>query len=209
MQVSQTGTLLGTANFTFTNALAVAAGDVGTVAATTGTTLTLAPASIVAAGAELVLGDTTNTGTVVVAPGSAASAGLNFLVIAGGTVQAGNANFSALTGSGTTVINSGATLGLVGFDTTVAALQGGGTLSTGASATQVTTIGAGSFSGAITGAGGVNKTGAGTLILTGANSYTGGTTVSGGTLQIGNGAALDRRQHRSTTPRSRSTAPTR
>ncbi|MCL2760799.1 MAG: autotransporter outer membrane beta-barrel domain-containing protein [Desulfuromonadales bacterium] len=36
----------------------------------------------------------------------------------------------------------------------------------------------------LTGSGGINKTDAGTLILTGANSYTGGTTISGGTIQI-------------------------
>ena len=52
----------------------------------------------------------------MVAPGSATSAGLNFLVITGIEVQAGNANISALTGSGTTIVNSGATLNLAGFD---------------------------------------------------------------------------------------------
>ena len=42
--------------------------------------------------------------------------------------------------------------------------------------------------GAIDGANGFAKTGAGTLILTGANTYSGGTTISAGTLQIGSGA---------------------
>ena len=41
--------------------------------------------------------------------------------------------------------------------------------------------------GDITGAGGLIKTGAGTLTLTGTNTYAGGTTISAGTLQIGNG----------------------
>ncbi|WP_116491428.1 autotransporter-associated beta strand repeat-containing protein [Caulobacter radicis] len=40
---------------------------------------------------------------------------------------------------------------------------------------------------AITGAGGIVKTQAGTLILTGANTYAGGTTIQGGALQIGDG----------------------
>jgi fibronectin-binding autotransporter adhesin len=41
--------------------------------------------------------------------------------------------------------------------------------------------------GAITGTGGLIKTGNGTLLLTGTNTYTGGTTISAGTLQIGSG----------------------
>ena len=39
------------------------------------------------------------------------------------------------------------------------------------------------FSGEISGSGGLVKTGGGTFILTGANDYTGGTTISAGTLQ--------------------------
>ncbi|WP_143508223.1 autotransporter domain-containing protein [Pseudovibrio brasiliensis] len=41
----------------------------------------------------------------------------------------------------------------------------------------------GTYTGAISGAGGLTKTGNGTLILSGANSYTGGTKVEAGTLQ--------------------------
>ncbi len=44
-----------------------------------------------------------------------------------------------------------------------------------------------SWSGALSGSGGLVKTGAGTLSLTGTNGYTGGTTISAGTLQIGSG----------------------
>jgi autotransporter-associated beta strand protein len=39
----------------------------------------------------------------------------------------------------------------------------------------------------VTGAGGINKSGTGTLILPGANGYTGATTVSDGTLSLGSG----------------------
>jgi autotransporter-associated beta strand protein len=42
-------------------------------------------------------------------------------------------------------------------------------------------------SGAITGAGGLNKMGAGTLVLSATNSYSGGTTINGGVLQLGDG----------------------
>ncbi len=44
------------------------------------------------------------------------------------------------------------------------------------------------FSGSITGTGGLNQSGTGTLTLTGADTYSGGTTISAaGPLQIGNG----------------------
>ncbi|MBU6275562.1 MAG: autotransporter-associated beta strand repeat-containing protein [Planctomycetes bacterium] len=43
------------------------------------------------------------------------------------------------------------------------------------------------YSGAVSGAGTVEKRGAGTLTLTGSNSFTGGTTITAGALQVGDG----------------------
>lgn len=51
-------------------------------------------------------------------------------------------------------------------------------------ASQTTTV---RIAAPIGGTGGINKTGAGTLILTGANTYAGGTTVTAGTLNLGGG----------------------
>ena len=45
----------------------------------------------------------------------------------------------------------------------------------------------GTYSGAMSGTGGLTKQNAGTLILTGTNTYSGGTTVSGGTLSLAGG----------------------
>ena len=45
------------------------------------------------------------------------------------------------------------------------------------------------YSGTISGTGGLSKLGAGTLYLTGANDYTGTSTITAGTLSIGNGGA--------------------
>ena len=92
----------------------------------------------------------------------------------------------------------------IGADVNLGAASGGlifngGTLQTLASLTtgRVTTLNAagGTFepnagttftdAGAITGAGGLTKTGTGTVILSGNNSYTGGTTLVAGTLQAG------------------------
>jgi autotransporter-associated beta strand protein len=61
---------------------------------------------------------------------------------------------------------------------------GSATLTTGNDNTSTT------FSGVISGTGGLVKIGAGTLTLTGANTYTGPTIVSGGMLQVGNGGTV-------------------
>jgi autotransporter-associated beta strand protein len=60
-------------------------------------------------------------------------------------------------------------------------MLGAATLTTGSDNTSTT------FSGTISGAGGLTKTGAGTLVLTGNNPYSGATTVNGGRLTV-NGA---------------------
>ena len=46
------------------------------------------------------------------------------------------------------------------------------------------------YAGAMSGAGGLRKSGAGTLTLAGANSHTGGTVLTGGTVALGSAAAL-------------------
>jgi autotransporter-associated beta strand protein/T5SS/PEP-CTERM-associated repeat protein len=103
-----------------------------------------------------------------------------------GTLQAGAANTFA-SGSAFTVA-SGATLDLNGFSQTVGSLAGAGnvtlgaaTLTTGTDNTSTT------FSGTISGTGGLTKIGAGTLVLTGTNPYSGATAVNGGRLTV-NGA---------------------
>ncbi|MBI1209818.1 MAG: DUF4347 domain-containing protein [Azospirillum sp.] len=110
------------------------------------------------------------------------------------TVAAGTLAVSggqALTDTGSVTVAAGATLA-VQTSETVGALSGAGTVTMASGATLTVTVAAGSatFSGTLSGTGGLAKDGAGTLTLSGANGYTGGTTVSGGTLQASGGAAL-------------------
>lgn len=107
--------------------------------------------------------------------------------------------------TGSTTINSGAMLTLSGAGSivdssglvdngtfsiapttsgaSIVSLSGAGTVTLGTQSLTVTD-GAGTFSGTISGSGGLVLSG-GTEALTGANTYTGGTTILGGTLQIG------------------------
>ncbi len=100
-----------------------------------------------------------------------------------GTLQAGAAN--AFSASSAFTVAGGATLDLASFDQTIGSLAGGGsvtlgsaTLTTGTDNTSTT------FSGTMSGIGGLTKVGAGTLTLSGANIYFGGTTINAGTLAV-------------------------
>ncbi len=98
-------------------------------------------------------------------------------------------------GSAVTLANvAGATLNLNGFNDTISSLAGGGTtggnvtLGSGTLTTGNST--ATTFSGIISGTGGLTKVGTGTFTVTGANTYTGATTISAGTLQDGSNTAV-------------------
>jgi autotransporter-associated beta strand protein/T5SS/PEP-CTERM-associated repeat protein len=102
----------------------------------------------------------------------------------GGTVVA-----SALNGgnAASSVNFNGGTLSITATDSAGNNLKlqaGGGTIQVPTAGTTFTITGVISDSGG--GAGGLTKTGVGTLILAAANTYTGGTTIGGGTLQVAN-----------------------
>ena len=100
-----------------------------------------------------------------------------------GTLQAGAANAFSLFSSFTVV--SGATLDLAGFNQRIGSLAGAGNvmlgsgiLTTGNDNTTTT------FSGTISGTGGLTKTGAGALTLLGSSSYSGATALNAGALIV-------------------------
>ncbi|MFZ5780337.1 MAG: autotransporter domain-containing protein [Pseudomonadota bacterium] len=100
-----------------------------------------------------------------------------------GTLQAGAVN--AFSPASAHIVAGGATLALAGFNQSIGSLAGAGsvtlgaaTLTTGNDNTSTT------FSGVISGSGGLSKIGSGTLTLSGANSYSGGTVLAAGGLTV-------------------------
>jgi len=117
--------------------------------------------------------------------------------IGSGTLQLGNAN-AVGSASGSLRMNGG-TLDLHGNSASVGALSGSAgalitnTVSGTAALGSTVATGTATYAGRIangTGVVALNKSGAGTLILSGSNSYGGGTTVNGGTLNVNADQAL-------------------
>ena len=132
---------------------------------------------------------------VISGPGSLTKIGLGILTLSGSSTYTGatNVNVGALQAGATNAFSpfsaftvaSGATLDLNSFNQTIGSLAGAGsvtlgsaTLTTGNDNTSTT------FSGVISGPGGLTKVGIGALVLSGNNTYTGPTTVNAGTLTV-------------------------
>jgi fibronectin-binding autotransporter adhesin len=124
--------------------------------------------SVSLSGANSMTGATTvNTGTLTTGAAGALSSASAFTVGAGTTLDLNNTNqtVGSLAGAGNVSL-------------------GTGTLTAGGNNTSTT------YSGVMSGTGGLTKEGTGTMTLSGANTYSGATTVNGGTLQAGGAGAF-------------------
>ena len=109
--------------------------------------------------------------------------------ISAGTLQLGAANRIANTSAVT--VAAGATFNLNSFAETVGSIAGAGNITLGTA----TLIAGGdntssSFSGVLSGSGGLTKVGTGTTTLSGVNTYTGATTITTGTVRLAGGSAI-------------------
>jgi autotransporter-associated beta strand protein len=136
---------------------------------------------------------TTGDGTVHGSSGTWSETGTNW------TTSDGAANGSWLDGdtptfagtAGTVTVNDSAgtiAVGGMNFETNGYVLQGDAIQLTNASSTFTVDSGLGAaIASGLTGTGGLDKAGTGTLVLTGTDSYAGGTDIAAGTLQLGDG----------------------
>ncbi len=128
---------------------------------------------------------------------------LNAGTIAGGDFTGGTTDLS---GANSTVaeVKGTATVNVTGTDTAITTVSGG-TLNVNAAGTTIqsynggnlavgaglaVTVNEGTSSGTISGAGGLTKTGSGTMALSGSNSFSGALTVSGGIVNVQNATGL-------------------
>lgn len=122
-------------------------------------------------------GENTHSGTTTVTAGTLTLGNVNALQ--NSTLDTGTSGTQQVAFSATgNTYNIGSLQGVADL------AIGANTISVGANEATNTTK---TYSGAITGTGGLTKAGLGTQILSGNNSYTGTTTVNGGTLQVGDG----------------------
>lgn len=106
-----------------------------------------------------------------------------------GTLQLGAAN--RISDSSALTVATGGTFSLNNFNETVASISGGGNISLGSGTlTSGGNNASTTFSGVISGTGGLAKNGTGTLTLSGQNTFNGGLQINNGTISVSEEANL-------------------
>jgi autotransporter-associated beta strand protein len=139
--------------------------------------LTLSSSNTFAGGATLTEGR--------VLAGTDASLGSGTITFNGGGLSSNNTGARTFTNP---VVFSGS--GTLGDTTQTGALTFSGGVDLGGATRTINVLSSATFSGAVSGAGGLTKDGAGNLVLSTANSYGGPTSVNAGTLTVGDASAL-------------------
>jgi outer membrane autotransporter protein len=182
--------LRGTASTTVSNGVGL--DGPATISAQAGTTLRLE--GKLSYGSALSIGSKGNTGIVEIASNAGSIVTPGALRVEFGTLRsAGVAIGNVVNHAPTTFVAAGATLDFndnIAPTLPVGYLQGAGTVVTGSQASTTLAVAAGDFSGAIQGAGSLQKSLAGTLTLRGASSYAGATRIGAGTLALADNGAL-------------------
>lgn len=102
-----------------------------------------------------------------------------------GTLKMGAQNATSPNGAVTLSDSKSSTLDLNNFSTTIGSLTGGGNVLLGTGTLSVGDDSSSTYSGTVSGSGGLTKKGSGTLTLAGNSTYTGPTTIDAGTLKLG------------------------
>ncbi|GGE87017.1 hypothetical protein GCM10011317_50150 [Niveispirillum cyanobacteriorum] len=185
------GALSVTSNTTIDNALSI--GSNGGTLGNSGNSYTLSGQITSAAGTTLTIANTADSNAVALTNSSNSSTFAGNILVSKGTLQIGSSAIAAgQANTGSITLASGSTLQLPTLGT-AGTITLGNSLILNGNATIATNNNQLTLSGAITGSGGLAKTGSGTLVLSagsGSNTYSGGTTVSDGKLSISNASHL-------------------
>lgn len=131
-------------------------------------------------------GSVTGTGSLTKNGAGTLTLSGNNTYIGSTTVNGGTLKFDATSAIpiGALAVGAEGAVDLNNFDYTVTDFSGAGSIILGRATLTVGSTSDTTFTGVISGAGGLTKDGIGTLALSGANTYSGGTTVASGTLSV-------------------------